>query len=65
MYSDNEHSTVYNQPIKVISSVKLLDLQLDDNLNFEEKKILTNSYFMDNFNYWLLVWMLSSAHPLK
>ena len=65
MYSDNEHSTVYNQPIKVISSVKLLDLQLDDNLNFEEKKILTNSYFMDNFNYWLLVWMLSSAHSLK
>ena len=65
MYSDNEHSTVYNQPIKVISSVKLLDLQLDDNLNFEEKKILTNSYFMDNFNYWLLVWMLSNAHSLK
>ena len=65
MYSDNEHSTVYNQHIKVISSVKLLDLQLDDNVNFEEKKILTNSYFKDNFNYWLLVWMLSSAHSLK
>ena len=74
-----------NQQIKVVSSVKLLGLQLDDKLNFnlhisnicksaanqlnalirlkkfmnfEEKKILINSYFMANFNYCPLVWML-------
>ena len=34
-------------------------------MNFEEKKILINSYFMANFNYCHLVWMLSSASPLK
>ena len=69
----DEHITVDNQQIKVVSSVKLLGLQLDDKLNFnmqisnicksaanqlnalirlkkfmnfEEKKILINSYFM-------------------
>ena len=34
-------------------------------MNFEEKKILINSYFMANFNYCSLVWMLSSASSLK
>ena len=84
--------TVDNQQIKVVSSVKLLGLQLDDKLNFnlhisnicksaanqlnalirlkkftnfEEKKILINSYFMANFNYCPLVWMLSEASSLK
>ena len=88
----DEHITVDNQQIKVVSSVKLLGLQLDDKLNFnlhisnicksaanqlnalirlkkfmnfEEKKILINSYFMANFNYCPLVWMLSNASSLK
>ena len=74
----DERITVANQQIKVVSSVKLLGLALDDKLNFklhisnicksaanqlnalirlkkfmnfEEKKILINSYFMANFNY--------------
>ena len=34
-------------------------------MNFEEKKILVNSYFMVNFNYCPLVWMLSWASSLK
>ena len=90
-YTD-EHITVNNQQINVVSSVKLLGLQLDDKLNFnlhisnicksaanqlnalirlkkfmnsEEKKILINSYFMPNFNYCPLVWMLSNASSLK
>ena len=88
----DEHITVDNQQIKVVSSVKLLGLQLDDKLNFnlhishicksatnqlnalirlkkfmnfEETNILINSYFMANFNYCLLVWMLSNASSLK
>ena len=88
----DEHITVDNQQIKVVSSVKLLGLQLDDKLNFnlhisnicksasnqlnaliglkkfmnfEEKKILISSYFMANFNYCPLVWMLSNASSLK
>ena len=88
----DEHITVDNQQIKVVSSVKLLGLQLDDKLNFnlhisnicksaanqlnalirpkkfrnfEEKKILINSYFMANFNYCPLFWMLSNASSPK
>ena len=88
----DEHITVDNQQIKVVSSVKLLGQQLDDKLNFnlhisnicksaanqlnalirlkkfmnfEEKKILINSYFMANFNYCPFVWMLSNASSLK
>ena len=88
----NEHITIYNQQIKVVSSVKRLGLQLDEKLNFslliintcksaakqlkalislkkfmnyKEQKILVNSYFMANFNYYLLVWMLSTAILLK
>ena len=34
-------------------------------MNFEGKKILINSYFIANFNYCVLVWMLSSAISLK
>ena len=34
-------------------------------INFEEKKILINGYFMANFNYYPLVWMLSSVSSLK
>ena len=74
----DEHITADNQQIKVVSSVKLLGIQLDEKLNFnlhisnicksaanqlnslirlkkfmnfEEKKVLINSYFMANFNY--------------
>ena len=88
----DESITVDNQQIEVVSSVKLLGLQLDDKLsfnlhisnicksaaielnaliklkkfmNFEQKKILSNSSFMANFNYCPLVWMLSSASSLK
>ena len=77
-----ERITADNQQIKTVSSVKLLGLQLNDELNFnlhisnickstanqlnasirlkksinfEEKKILINSYFMANFNYCPLV----------
>ena len=32
---------------------------------FEGKRVLTNSYFMSNFNYFSLVWMFSSATSLK
>ena len=34
-------------------------------LNFEEKKLLINSYFYSNFNYCPLVWMFSSAKSLN
>ena len=34
-------------------------------MNYKEQKILVNSYFMANFNYYLLVWMLSTAILLK
>ena len=88
----DEHITVDNQQIKVVPSVKLLGLQLDDKLNFnlhisnicksatnqlnalirlkkfmnfDEKKILINSYFMTNFNYCPLVWLLSNASSPK
>ena len=87
----DERITVDNQQIKVVSSVILLGLQLDDRrnfnphisnifksaanhpnaliglkkfMNFEWKKIL-NSYFMANFNYCPLVWMLSSDYEIS
>ena len=31
-------------------------------MTFEEKHLLINNYFIANFNYCLLVWMLSSAN---
>ena len=34
-------------------------------LGFKEKRILINTYFMESFNYCLLVWMFSSASLLK
>ena len=34
-------------------------------MNFEEKKVLLNSYFMANCNYCPLVWIFSSASSLK
>ena len=40
-------------------------IRLKKIINFEEKKILINGYFMANFNYYPLVWMLSSANSLK
>ena len=75
--------------MKTSSSVKLLELQIDDKLtfnlhftkiccsganqlhtlirlqmfpNFEEKKMLINSYFYSNFNDSPLVWMFSSEN---
>ena len=89
---DKRKSDHTNEHVTVVSSVKLLDLQLDYKLsfnlrirnicksaanqlntlislkkfkNFEEKKILKNSYFMAIFNYCPLVWTLSSANLLK
>ena len=88
----DERITVDNYQIKIVSSVKLSGLQLDDKLNFnvhisnicksaanqlnaliklkklmnfEEKKILTNIYFIANFNYCPLARMLSSANSQK
>ena len=40
-------------------------IRLKKFMNFEEKEILINSYFMANFNYCSLVSMLSSAGSLK
>ena len=40
-------------------------IKLQKFLSFEEKKILTNSYFMADFNYFPLVWMFSNAVSLK
>ena len=40
-------------------------IRLKKFMNFEEKKILINSYFMANFNYCPLVWMLSNTSSLK
>lgn len=34
-------------------------------MTFDEKHLLMNNYFIANFNYCLLVWMLSSANSLK
>ena len=31
-------------------------------MTFDEKHLLMNNYFIANFNYCLLVWMLSSAN---
>ena len=88
----NQRIVVDNQYIKVVSSVELLGIQIDDKLNFnlhisnicwsaanqlnalirlkrfpsfKEKRIIINSYFMANFHCCPLVWMLSSASPLK
>ena len=49
------------------SAANLLNalIRLQNFLSFEEKKILTNSYFMANFNYHPLVWMFSHAVSLK
>ena len=40
-------------------------IRLNNLLCFEGKRVLTNSYFMSNFNYFPLVWMFSSATSLK
>ena len=40
-------------------------IKLKKFMNFEEKKILISNYFMANFNYCHLVWMISSASSLK
>ena len=40
-------------------------IRLKKFMNFEEKKILINSYFMANVNYCPLVYMLSSTSSLK
>ena len=40
-------------------------IRLKKFMNFEEKKILINSYFIPSFNYCPLVWILSSASSLK
>ena len=83
---------INNKAAKVKSSVKLLGVQIDAELNFnlhfgnicrpaanqlnalirlikflgfEEKKVLINTYFYLNFNYYPLVWMLSHAKSLK
>ena len=34
-------------------------------VSFKQKKILINSYFMANFNYFSLVWMFPNAVSLK
>ena len=36
-----------------------------NNLCFEGKRVLINSYFVSNFNYCPLVWMFSNATSLK
>ena len=85
----NQHIVVDNQNIKVVSSAELLEIRIDNKLNFnlhirnicrsaanqlnalirikrflcfEEKKILINSSFMENFN---TIQMFSSASSLK
>ena len=40
-------------------------IRLKKFMNFEDKKILIINYFMANFNYCPLVWMLSNASSLK
>ena len=40
-------------------------IRLKKFMKFEENKILVNSFFMANFNYCPLVWMLSNASSLK
>ena len=40
-------------------------IRLKNYFNFEEKKILINSFFMTNLSYSPLVWMLSSSSSLK
>ena len=76
-----------NEKIESLSAVKLLGIEIDDKLNFnnhinticrsaanqlnalirlrrflgiEERKALIQSFVLPNFNYCLLVWMLSS-----
>ena len=34
-------------------------------MNFEEKKVLINSYFITNFNYCPLVWIIPTPSLLK
>ena len=40
-------------------------IRLNNFLCFEEIRVLINSYFMRNFNYWPLVWMFSNATSLQ
>ena len=40
-------------------------IRLKQFLSFEVKKVLVNSYFYSNFNYFPLVWMFSSAKCLN
>ena len=40
-------------------------IRLNNFLYFEGKRVLINSYFMLNFNYFPLVWMFSNATSLK
>ena len=65
-----------NKAVKVKSSVKLLDVQIDAELNSNFADICRsaaklnalvrlNSYFYSNFNYCPLVWMFSHAKFLK
>ena len=81
----NETIKFNNKTVETVFSVRLLGIQLDDELNFslhvskicksaarqlsalirlnnflcfEGKKSLIKSYFMSNFNYCPLVWML-------
>ena len=83
---------VENKFVQVKSTVKLLDVKTDAELNFnlhisnicrcaanqlnalirlrkflgfEQKKVLINSYFYSNFNYYPLVWMFSYPKSLK
>lgn len=87
----NKQLLIDNQQIKNVSSVELLGIQLDDNLNFNHpisnicrsanqlnalirlwiflnfktRKILKSSSVVSNFNYSLLVPMLSNAKFLN
>ena len=40
-------------------------IRLNNFLCFERKRVLINSYFMSNFNYFPLVWMFSNAKSFK
>ena len=67
---------IANKAVKVKSSVKLLGVQIDAEINFNlhvanicrsaaNQLNLINSYFYSNFNYCPLVWMFSHAKSLK
>ena len=54
-------SNICNYVSKQLSAL----MRLKCFLGFEERKVLINSFILSNFDYWLLVWSISTAKVLN